>query len=166
MVSNPNSRFAQYRTPTHGHRFRTDTCSTWGADMGLSPEFTARSESRNGVAKIALGGELDLATTPELSHLLEANEGEGCVGIVLDLGDLAFVDCAGLGPLLAASHRAAANGHRFTMLAASPAARRLFELTGNEILLDEQEALSLLDRFDGTATNPAAPDDTLSRARV
>ena len=38
--------------------------------MGFTPEFTARIESRNGVASIALSGELDIATAPVLEgHL-------------------------------------------------------------------------------------------------
>jgi hypothetical protein len=48
----------------------------------------------------------------------------------------------------------------FILLGAGPASRRVFELTGAEYLLDEQEAVSLLDRFTGTTT------DTVARVAV
>ena len=36
--------------------------------MGFAPQFTARTESRNGVVSIALSGELDMATVPVLDE--------------------------------------------------------------------------------------------------
>jgi anti-anti-sigma factor len=114
--------------------------------MGFAPQLIARVESRNGVARIALEGELDIATVPVLEDHLARSE-DGLVDIMLDLRDLTFVDCSGLHIFLAATERSQANGHRFILVGASPAARRLFELTGTQHLLDEQEAVSLLDRF-------------------
>ena len=130
--------------------------------MGFAPQFIARIESRNGVARIALEGELDMATVPVLSDHLERFETDGVAGIMLDLRDVTFVDCSGLRIFLAARERSQANGHRFILVGASPGARRLFELTGTEFLLDEQDAVSLLERFtrngaDG-AVKTAAPD--------
>jgi anti-anti-sigma factor len=115
--------------------------------MGFAPQFTARIESRNGVARIALEGDLDMSTVPVLSGHLGRFEADGMAGIMLDLRDLTFVDCSGLRVFLAARERSNANGHRFILVGASPGARRLFELTGTQFLLDEQEAVSLLDRF-------------------
>lgn len=115
--------------------------------MGFAPQFTARIESRNGVARIALEGELDMATVPVLSDHLARFEADGVAGIMLDLRDLTFVDCSGLRTFLEARERSQANGHRFILVGASPSARRLFELTGAQFLLDEQDAATLLDRF-------------------
>jgi anti-sigma B factor antagonist len=115
--------------------------------MGFAQQLVARIESRNGVARVALEGELDVATVPSLSDHLARFEADGVVGIMLDLRDLTFVDCAGLRIFLAARERSKANGHRFILVGASPGARRLFELTGTQFLLDEQEAVSLLDQF-------------------
>jgi anti-anti-sigma factor len=115
--------------------------------MGFAPQLTARIESRNGVARIALEGDLDMATVPVLSDHLGHFEADGVAGIMLDLRDLTFVDCSGLRVFLEARERSNANGHRFILVGASPGARRLFELTGTKFLLDEQEAVSLLDRF-------------------
>jgi anti-anti-sigma factor len=115
--------------------------------MGFAPPFSARIDLRNGVARIALEGELDMATAPSLSERLARLESDGVVGIMLDLRELTFADLSGLHAFLAARERSKANGHRFILVGASSSTRRLFELTSTEFLLDEQEAVSLLDRF-------------------
>jgi anti-sigma B factor antagonist len=130
--------------------------------MGFALQFTAQIESRNGVTRIALEGELDIATAPVLSDVLARFEAESAVGIMLDLRDLTFVDCSGLRTILAARERSKANGHRFILVGAGSVARRVFELTGTEFLLDEQEAVSLLDQFTGSKSDSgvqvAVPD--------
>jgi anti-sigma B factor antagonist len=115
--------------------------------MGFTPQFTTRTESRNGVAKIALSGELDMATAPLLTESLGAWEKDGVSAIVLDLRDLAFVDSQGLRAFLQANNRARENGHRLILIGASRSARQLFELTGTKFLLDEKEAVRVLERF-------------------
>lgn len=49
---------------------------------------------REGVAVLALAGELDMATTPLLDEALEGFDWQGA--LVLDLGDLTFIDSHGL----------------------------------------------------------------------
>jgi anti-anti-sigma factor len=121
--------------------------------MGSAPPLTARVESRDGVASIVLIGELDMATAPVLSDLLARIAPDGPFGMVLDLHDLTFVDCSGLRAFLAAKERSGAAGQGFILVGAGPITR-LFELTGTEFLLDEQEAASLLARFAGTVDPP------------
>jgi anti-anti-sigma factor len=131
--------------------------------MGFAPQFVARTESRNGVARIALEGELDTATVPVLSDHLARSEADGVVGIMLDLRDLTFIDWSGLRIFLEARERSKANGHRFILVGTSPSARRLFELTGTQFLLDEQEAVSLLDRFIRSGADRADPTAVVDR---
>jgi len=57
---------------------------------------------------------------------------------VLDLQDLAFIDSSGLLAFVEARTRAMSNGHRLVMRGASPAAQRLFDLTGTQFLLHKQ----------------------------
>jgi anti-sigma B factor antagonist len=140
------------RAPTHGHRAgpaRERRTPPRGGAVGFAPQFTARTESRNGVASIALTGELDMATVPVLQEHLAHFEGDGGVAIMLDLRELTFLDCSALRAFLAARDRARTNGHRLILVGAGQPARRLFELTGMEFLLDEQEAVSVLDQFTG-----------------
>jgi anti-anti-sigma factor len=84
--------------------------------MGFAPVFTARTESRNGVASIALSGELDVATVPILEDHLALLKGDGVVAIMLDLRDVTFLDCSALRAFLAARERATTNGHRLTLV--------------------------------------------------
>ena len=115
--------------------------------VGRTPEFTAEVESRHGVARVALGGELDMVSAPILADRLDQSEQDGIVAIVLDLRNLTFVDSSGLHAFLQARKRAEDNGHRLLLIGATQSTRRLLELTGTEFLLDGQEAVSVLDQF-------------------
>ena len=61
----------------------------------MASPFSAQIESRDGVARIALTGELDMSTVPQLEHHLDACQADGVRAIVVDLGDLGFVDSSG-----------------------------------------------------------------------
>ncbi|MDP9341853.1 MAG: STAS domain-containing protein [Actinomycetota bacterium] len=123
--------------------------------MGFAPQFTARTESRNGVASIALSGELGIATVPVLEDHVALIESDGVAAIMLDLRELTFLDCSALRALLAARKRATTNGRRLILIGASARARRLFQLTRTEFLLDEQEAVSVLGKFTESQTHRA-----------
>ncbi|MEA2557962.1 MAG: anti-sigma factor antagonist [Actinomycetota bacterium] len=112
--------------------------------MGFVPQFSATTDSRDGVVGIALTGELDMASLPALEGQLATSERDGATSIMLDLRDLTFLDYSGVHALLRARHRADANGHRLTLAGASLRTRRLFALTGTEFLLDEQPGVSAL----------------------
>ena len=77
--------------------------------MGNTPSFTSVVESRNGVAHVALAGELDLATVSEFSRSLEGCHWGAIDAIILDLRNLSFVDSTGLQAVLEARSRAQAN---------------------------------------------------------
>jgi anti-anti-sigma factor len=106
--------------------------------MRPQPPFGTRVEVHDGVAVMALSGELDMATVPILRENLAPFEGNGVSTIVLELQDLAFIDSSGLLAFVEARRRAMSNGHRLVMSGASPAAQRLFDLTGTQFLLHEQ----------------------------
>ena len=92
--------------------------------MGFQPPFGARSQEKDGVATIALSGELDLAAVPILTENLAPFEGNGVSTIVLDLQDLTFIDSSGLLAFVEARRRALSNGDRLVMSGANPAAQR------------------------------------------
>jgi anti-anti-sigma factor len=106
--------------------------------MRPQPPFGTRVEVHDGVAVMALSGELDMAAVPILRENLAPLEGNGVSTIVLDLQDLAFIDSSGLLAFVEARTRAMSNGHRLVMSGASPAAQRLFDLTGTQFLLHKQ----------------------------
>ena len=108
--------------------------------MKSQPPFGTRVEGRDGVADMALRGELEVATAPILRENLARVEASGAATIMLDLREVTFIDSSGLKEFLEARSRAKDNGHRLLMSGASPAAQRLFELTGTRFLLDERRS--------------------------
>jgi anti-anti-sigma factor len=117
--------------------------------MGSSSSgfFLVRSRLRNGVARVVVQGELDLGAVPALDAHLTLLEQDGVKAIILDLRDLSFMDSTGLMALLAASRRAANDGHRLAIVSAPDPVRRVFEITGTEWILNQPEGLRLLELF-------------------
>jgi len=76
---------------------------------------------------IRLAGELDLAAVPSLTRLLDEAAEVERVTVVVDLSQVTFIDCAGLGPLLAARDRL---DGRFRLCNPSPPVLRLLSLLG------------------------------------
>jgi anti-sigma B factor antagonist len=73
---------------------------------------------------IVLAGDLDLLTAPVLQRALKAVSDAGSAPLVLDVSDLAFMDCAGLRIL-----DAYARGGRLHLVRPAREVRRLLELT-------------------------------------
>lgn len=115
--------------------------------MGAATSFDLSVDSRNGIVRMVLSGELDTVTAHVLSERLLSVEQGGATGILLDLQDLTFIDSAGVHVFINAWGRARESGRRLLFFRTPPTARRLFELTGTEYLLDGQEAISMLDEF-------------------
>lgn len=80
--------------------------------------------------RIVPSGELDLVTAPSLAQALCDAEGEGEGAVVLDLGELTFMDSTGLAVVLRAVKRSQAHGGRLTVRPGSGPALRLLKLTG------------------------------------
>lgn len=116
--------------------------------MGPSSRpFDVGVESRNGVARLALSGELDMLSAPRLSEWIEWAENDGAATIMLDLRDVSFIDSSGLRAFIQAHDRASSNGHQLLLVGATEAARRLFEMTGTEHMLDVPEAVTTVEQF-------------------
>jgi anti-anti-sigma factor len=103
--------------------------------------FSVHVTSEDGVAWLALRGELDMSVTDLLTESITTFEEDGLASIVLDLRDLTFVDSSGLHAILDAWRRAEANGHQLRVVGVSQAARRVFEVTGTKFLIDETEVV-------------------------
>lgn len=103
--------------------------------MESAAPFTARVESGKGVARIALSGDLDLATVPVLEDHLAQVEADEVAEITLDLGELTFIDTMGIHAFLAARERAKTKGRRLILVGVGPPTRRLLELTDTQFLL-------------------------------
>jgi len=77
---------------------------------------------------LRLAGEIDLARRPGLIAATEARLGRS-PWLIVDLTAVTFMDCAGLGTLLAARSRAKALGGGLALVGASARMSRLLELT-------------------------------------
>jgi anti-anti-sigma factor len=94
-----------------------------------SPLFIERHKLADGSTRLALIGELDLATLHLLEHELERIEPTE-KRLVLDLRGLEFVDSSGLHALLRADRRLSDAGGQLTIVRGPRAVERLFRLTG------------------------------------
>ena len=115
--------------------------------MGSDSLFDIRVESRNGVARVAVVGELDMATASTLGDEIVGAERDGVRNVMLDVRDVSFVDSSGLHVMVQAWQRAQLNGHGFVVVGASRAARRLCDVAGTAFLLDDPSATHVLDEF-------------------
>lgn len=83
---------------------------------------------------LRVAGELDLATVGRLAAVLEQQYQAGRCFARLDLSEVSFLDCAGLGVLVHAHHRFLAHG-TLILTGVSPRIQRLLELTGLDQVL-------------------------------
>jgi anti-anti-sigma factor len=79
---------------------------------------------------LALLGELDLGSAPELERELREIEATKPRRILIDLRSLDFIDCAGIALIAQAQRSAHAAGHRLALRSGPGQVRRLFQLTG------------------------------------
>ena len=80
-----------------------------------------------GARLVAVAGDVDLATVPELAE--ELGRTERC-DVIVDLASVTFIDSSGLRCLVEAHKRLHGDGDRLTVRGASPLVRRIFEITG------------------------------------
>ena len=80
--------------------------------------------------RVAPAGELDLATAPVVERAVHELLEAGFARVVLDLGDLDYLDSTGLHLILALQASADSYGCCFSVRPGSPAVQRVFELTG------------------------------------
>jgi anti-sigma B factor antagonist len=98
--------------------------------MAVAPAgFSLRARAEGDRHTLALAGELDLATGPELERRAEQLCAEGRQ-LILDLSELAFIDSSGLLAILKTRELCAGRRCGFFLTPGPPAVQRLFELTG------------------------------------
>lgn len=74
---------------------------------------------------VTVTGDIDCATGPAIEARLIRALSEDGADVVADLAGVSFVDCAGLGSLVAVQRWAAAHGLRFRIARPAPAVTRL-----------------------------------------
>jgi anti-anti-sigma factor len=117
------------------HQVTPQKSTATGSFASPSPFACSWKSDGLGSAQVHLVGELDLSTLPSFRETLrEAQLGAGTVSI--DLQDLEFIDCAGLGAIVDADERR--DGSRLILERGSGQVDRVLRLTG---LLERLEAV-------------------------
>jgi anti-sigma B factor antagonist len=104
--------------------------------MGEGPWRAAPLEIKqhqaHGVTVLAARGELDLATAPRLTALLDATRDNGMRRVLVDLSGVDFCDSTGLRALIGAATEVRAAGGRLAVTAGPDdgAVARLLRVTG------------------------------------
>ena len=93
-------------------------------------EFNARTEpAGDGAYVIAVAGEADLYTAPELKRELEAAIDAGGKDVVVDLTATTFIDSTALSVLVEATKRLRPEGGRVALVCIDPNIVKIFRIT-------------------------------------
>ena len=99
-----------------------------GNESGLRhPQFQQHRVEET-VTVLHVEGELDIGSADALRAALDAAESQGEI-VRLDAGGVQFLDSTALGVLLASAQRLSARGGRLELMNASPAVRRVLDMT-------------------------------------
>jgi|tagenome__1003787_1003787.scaffolds.fasta_scaffold20646955_2 anti-sigma B factor antagonist len=99
--------------------------------MGIADEdFTVDVRREGEHARVALTGELDIATVPRLAQVMR--EHDEAATVLLDLSALRFLDTSGLRAVIEEDQRATADGRRLQIVRGPAAVQRVFALAGVE----------------------------------
>jgi anti-sigma B factor antagonist len=97
--------------------------------------LTEESLEPSGVV-LTIGGELDIATAPELRTRLNAVVDAGLSRLVIDLRPLSFLDSVAMATLLQARRRLGDHGRLAVVVAADSYVRLIFEVAGMPQCID------------------------------
>jgi len=103
--------------------------------MQVSSElFSAHVERSGGGARLRLSGRFDSAAVPELEWLIDETHS---LDIVIELGEVTFMNGAAWLAVMDVEDRARDRGKRVRLVNTPESIRRIFELTATEHLLSE-----------------------------
>jgi anti-sigma B factor antagonist len=98
---------------------------------------------------VAVTGEVDIFTAPELEERVSAAVGAGASRLVVDLREATFIDSSSLGVLIGAHRRLEEQGGRVIVVCDNPAIVKTLKITG----LDG--VFTLVDTLDGALEDGA-----------
>ena len=79
---------------------------------------------------VAVSGEVDIYTSPQLKAVLTGADVHGCARIVLDLDGVGFIDSSGLGVLVGALRRSREAGVDLMLVSSQASFARILRITG------------------------------------
>ena len=124
----------------------------------MPPEFSLSQESLDAERHVvAVRGEIDLFTAPELKSALSEAIESGHTRIVVDLTDTTFLDSTALGVLIGAVKRLRSHDGRLTIANVDDNIAKTFEITGLDQIFPisgtRDEAVKALDTDEAAASS-------------
>lgn len=96
----------------------------------MNAPFSVDAHQEGELQTVAVSGELDQGTVPELRVALAEPLDQAGISVLVDLSDCNFIDSTGLSLLVEAKRRMADQHRRFGVCCPDADVRRLLELTG------------------------------------
>jgi len=99
-----------------------------------------RGRIDDGACVLALGGEIDLATSPKLVVAGREALRAGATSLHVDLTDVSFMDSSGLAALINLYRAVGRRGGELSVTCPDGAVRRVFQISATEALLGVADA--------------------------
>jgi anti-sigma B factor antagonist len=96
----------------------------------MPPEFSVSEQPLDSAHVIAVRGEIDLFTAPELKQVLTATIDGGQNRVVVDLSEVSFLDSTALGVLIGAVKRLRTRDGALAIVNTDPNIAKTFDITG------------------------------------
>jgi anti-sigma B factor antagonist len=111
--------------------------------------FTVSVSERAGWSVVAVIGELDLATAPQLRQQLVGLVNQGATRLLVDLRATEFIDSIGLGVIIGALKRVQPVGGELAVVCNTPRIRSVFEVTRLDTIISVHADLDEVVGADG-----------------
>ena len=98
--------------------------------MATDVNFEVSELESNGVPVLAVRGEIDVATAPQLRERLLGLAGRDRVVVIVDLTDVSFVDSTALGVLVSGAKRLRKGGGDLRLVVTEPHIAKVLAITG------------------------------------
>lgn len=92
-------------------------------------EFAVAHRVEQGLTVVKISGEIDVFTSPRLREMLLDIIDSGAAHLVVDLGEVTFLDSTGLGVLVGIYHRLRARDGSMSFMGVNDRVRRVFHVT-------------------------------------
>lgn len=99
------------------------------------PDFRIEARAAGAVVRLAVFGEVDAVSVPQLESSLSEAADAGCAEVVLDFTGLEFIDSSGLSVLVSAHKQLRDSGIELVISSLPPPARRIFDISGLDQVL-------------------------------
>jgi len=98
--------------------------------------FSTTTTSAKRAATVSIRGAVDLASAPGMRDAIRACLHEGSLRISLDMDEVTFIDCSGVGAIIECRSEAGVTGSALSLIRPSRSVLRFMTLTHTDDLLD------------------------------